>query len=81
MEATALLGEISRLGGRSAIILVNPLESRRLSGIYRREAARRHIHVEVVQVVVPGFNPAGWWRLREGRKAVAFELCQWVGFP
>jgi hypothetical protein len=81
VEAVAVATEISRLGARSAIVLVSPLESRRVNRIYRREGEKRGIAITVVPVSNPYFDPAHWWRLREGRKAVLFELSQWVGIP
>jgi hypothetical protein len=74
VEAAAILAEVSRIGTGSAIILANPLESRRLNRIYRKEDKKRGIRIEVVSVSDRDFDPGDWWRLREGRKAVAFEL-------
>ena len=81
VEAAAIVAAISRLGARSAIVLVNSLESRRLNRIYRREGEKQGIAITVAPVSNPDFDPAHWWRLREGRKAVFFELSQLVGFP
>jgi hypothetical protein len=81
VEAAAIMAEIQRLGSRSAVILVNPLESRRLNRVYREAAMKVGIAVDVVSVADPHFDPARWWQMREGRKAVAYELFQWVGIP
>lgn len=80
-EAAALLAEMVRAGVTSAIILANPLDSRRVNRVYQREGHKRGIKVTVVSVSNPHFDPARWWHIREGRKAVLFELCQWVGIP
>jgi len=81
VESAAMLAEMVRAGATSAIILASPLESRRLNRVYQREGNKRGIKVTVIAVPDPNFDPAQWWRVREGRKAVLFELCQWVGIP
>jgi hypothetical protein len=81
VEAAALLAEVSRLGAKSAIILVDPLVSRRSNRVYQREGAKRGIHVTVLYVPDRDFAPEDWWRTREGQKAMVYELCQWIGFP
>jgi len=81
VEAAALLAEVSRLGAKSAVILVDPLTSRRSNRVYQREGMKRGIQVRVLYAPVAGFRAADWWRTREGRKAVVYELCQWIGFP
>jgi len=81
VEAVAMLSEISRMGARSVIILADSLDSRRLNRLYQREGRTRGIQVTVLSISNPRFDPAQWWRSREGRKAVVFEWCQWVGIP
>lgn len=81
VEAAALLAEVSRAGAESAIILADSLDSRRLNRVYQRQGRKLGIKITVVSVSNPNFDPAKWWRLREGRKAVLSELCQWVGIP
>jgi hypothetical protein len=81
VEAAALLAEMSRMGAKSAVILVDPLVSRRLNRVYQREGKKRGLEVTVLFVPVPGFRADDWWRTRESRKAVVFELSQWAGIP
>ena len=81
IEAAALLAEVSRTGAGATIVLTDQLESRRLNRVYQREGRKHGIRITVVSVANPRFDPAQWWRSREGQKAVVFELCQWVGVP
>jgi hypothetical protein len=69
VEAAAILAEVSRIGAGSVIILANPLESRRLNRIYRKDGKKRRIRIEVVSVSDRDFDPGDWWRLREGAQA------------
>jgi hypothetical protein len=81
VEAAALLAEVARMGAKSATILVDPLVSRRMNRVYQREGKKRGIEVTVLFVPYPGLRAADWWRMREARKAVLFELSQWAGIP
>jgi uncharacterized SAM-binding protein YcdF (DUF218 family) len=81
-EARALVSAVEKRGIRKLLIVTSDFHTRRAGRVYRRTIPSS---IEFRMVAAPDkyFVPDGWWRNREGRKTVFFEvsktIADWVG--
>jgi uncharacterized SAM-binding protein YcdF (DUF218 family) len=75
-EALALIGELHKRGVHTCLLVTSDYHTRRAGGIYR--AAAPDVDFRVVGALTPLFDPADWWRTREGRKCFFLEWTKTV---
>jgi uncharacterized SAM-binding protein YcdF (DUF218 family) len=74
-EGTALLNELARRHVRRVNVVTSNFHTRRARRIYLELERERGGGPEIRMVAVPNvdYDPAVWWRTREGRKVAFFE--------
>ena len=72
-EALALVDVLRKRGVRTCLLVTSDYHTRRAGRIFR--AAAPDLDFRVVGAITPQFDPAEWWRTREGRK---FFLMEWT---
>lgn len=80
-EAQNVLPELRRRGVRKLLIVTSDYHTRRAGAIFRASAPDLSIAVTAARDEF--FTPGGWWKTRQGRKTVYFELSKtlanWLG--
>jgi uncharacterized SAM-binding protein YcdF (DUF218 family) len=80
-EARNVLPELRRRGVRKLLIVTSDYHTRRAGAIFR--ALAPDLAISVVAARDEFFTPEGWWKSRQGQKAVYFELSKtianWIG--
>ncbi len=80
-EARNILPELRRQGVRRLLLVTSDYHTRRAGAIFRGVAPDLAITVVASRDEV--FTPGGWWRTREGRKTVYYEvtktIADWIG--
>lgn len=80
-EAQRILPDLRRQGVRRLLLVTSDYHTRRAGSIFRSVAPDLAITVVASRDEV--FTPGGWWRTREGRKTVYYEvtktIADWIG--
>ncbi len=70
-EAAVLLAELRRRGAQRVDVVTSNFHTRRAGRIFRAQARGMEIHI--VAAAYPDFDPAAWWKTREGQKTFLYE--------
>jgi uncharacterized SAM-binding protein YcdF (DUF218 family) len=80
-EARLMAPYMRERGVKKFLLVTTDTHTRRAGRTFRRYA--KDMQVIVVAAPSKGFTPEGWWKDREGRKAIVFEwlktVAEWVG--
>jgi uncharacterized SAM-binding protein YcdF (DUF218 family) len=80
-EAQSILPELRRRGVRKLLLVTSDYHTRRAGAIFRKLASG--MSIVVVAAADESFDAGRWWKTREGRKYVFYELtknvAEWLG--
>jgi uncharacterized SAM-binding protein YcdF (DUF218 family) len=81
-EGTVLLDEMARRHVRSVNLVTSNFHTRRARRVYLELERERGGGPKIRMVAVPNadYDPAAWWRTREGRKVAFFEWTKTITF-
>ena len=79
-EAEAIVPELQRRGWRRILLVTSDYHTRRAARIFRAVARRVQADIDVRVVAAPDreFQPASWWRTRQGQKIAFMEWSKTV---
>jgi uncharacterized SAM-binding protein YcdF (DUF218 family) len=71
-EAQSMLPELRRRGVRKLLLVTSDYHTRRAGAVFRKLASG--MSIVVVAAADESFDAGRWWKTREGRKCVFYEL-------
>ncbi|MFN7925441.1 MAG: YdcF family protein [Bryobacteraceae bacterium] len=78
-EAALIVPELRRRGVKRLLVVTHNYHTRRAGRLWREAAPEMEIHM--IAAPAEHFDPANWWRNREGRKTFFYESVKAITSP